>query len=495
MKQLSELEKRNRLLVKIFWGMLLLGVLTDIMIGLGLDMILLLAGVGAALGAIVTFMTYRDAGSRFVKYLMPCNLTVIVTMLILMDPNPIVSTYFLVYVNLAIIALYSDYRPIILTGVLAAGLSAYIFSDPILQAKLFPADSLVLLFLYLAFATTGLAVAAQYSQKLQREVSTRQSEALASKELVEGVLTQLRGSIVVLTKFSAEQQQQVRSTGVISREVTGTFGEMAAAIEKQTDNVLSINETAQQIDHAIERLLAGSTMLRGYSESNVELTERNKEQMDILSREMDGLRTMIASTVAKMEILQQQNDQVTDIVDTIRDISEQTNLLALNAAIEAARAGEHGRGFAVVSGEVRKLADHSRRSAEEINAILTTIRTQIDDVYSHVEGGQQAVIRSNAATQGALELFGNINDNARRAQEQALQVGDSTSSLHERYSFMAEEINSIAATTQQNIASVQAVQANMEIQHTKINEMVDEYARLDSLVSELEHASGGKRSA
>ncbi|MDQ6421226.1 methyl-accepting chemotaxis protein [Paenibacillus sp. LHD-117] len=493
MNQLTELDKRNRLLVKIFWALLTLGILTDIMIGLGIDMILLLAGVGSALGAIVTFMTYRGTGSRFVKYIMPCNLTIIVSMLILMDPNPIVSTYFLVYVNLAIIALYSDYRPIVFTGVLGAALSAYLFMDPFFQERLFREDSLVLLFLYLAFATTGLAVAAQYSQKLQREVSERQNEALASKELAEGVLAQLRGSIEVLTAFSHGQQQHVSKAGTISREVTGTFAEMAAAIEKQTGNVVSINESAQQIELAIERLLGGATLLHGYSESNVELTVRNKVQMDILSQEMEGLRGMIASTVTKMGTLQQQNDQVTDIVDTIRDISEQTNLLALNAAIEAARAGEHGRGFAVVSGEVRKLADHSRRSAEEINAILTAIRTQIDDVYVHVEQGQEAVTKSDAATRGALELFGSINDNARLAQEQALQVGNSTGGLHERYGSLAEEINSIAATTQQNMASVEEVQASMETQHAKISEMVEEYARLDALVSELERVSGGKR--
>ncbi|QNK56321.1 methyl-accepting chemotaxis protein [Paenibacillus sp. PAMC21692] len=497
MKQLSELDKRNRLLVKIYWGMLLLGILTDIMIGLGADMILLLAGVGAALGTVVTFMTYREVGSGLVKYIMPCNLTIIVAMLILMDPNPIVSTYFLVYVNMAIIALYSDYRPIIVTGVLGAALSSYLFADPFFQERLFPSDSLVLLFLYLAFATAGLSVAAHYSQKLQREVGARQSEALASKELAEGVLSQLRGSIGMLTSFSAGQQGHVISTGVISREVTGTFVEMAAAIEKQTGSVLSINESAQEIEQAIQRLLDGANLLRGYSDSNAELAERNKAQLEALSFEMEGLRVMIMSTVDKMGTLQEQNDRVTDIVDTIRDISEQTNLLALNAAIEAARAGEHGRGFAVVSGEVRKLADHSRRSAEEIGAILTTIRTGINDVYGHVERGQEAVVRGDAAARGALDTFGTINDNARLAKEQALQVGDSTSGLHLRYGSLAEELDSIAATTQQNMASVQEVQASMETQHAKINEMVDEYAKLDTLVSELERVSGagGKKTA
>lgn len=108
-------------------------------------------------------------------------------------------------------------------------------------------------------------------------------------------------------------------------------------------------------------------------------------------------------------------------------------MLALSAAIEAARAGEHGCGFTVVSGEGRKLADSARHYADKISQILLSIRSQIE---------------------------------------------------HE-YTVMADEMIHIAATTEQNMASVQEVHDSMDTQNAKIHFIVDEYAKLDQLLVEL----------
>ncbi|MHA7966076.1 methyl-accepting chemotaxis protein [Paenibacillus sp. CAU 1782] len=494
---MTVLDKRNRLQVNIIWGLLALGILTDFAIGLELKVILLLAGVGAFTGGIATAMTYLRIGSRFVKYVVPCNLTIIVSLLILSDPNPIVSTYFLVYVNLAIVSLYSDYKPIILTGVLGAGLSTYLFLDPFYKERLFPGEgeSLVLLFLYLAFATTGMAISARFSAKLQKEVTERQSEAVKAQRLSESILEQLKSSIGILTNFSRDQQQHVHSTGTISREVTGTFSEMTAAIEKQTGSVVSINESAQEIEEFMGRLRDGASSLQHYAEQNVSLTDQNSAELEKLAAEMASLGAIMSKTVSSMELLQRHNEQVTAIVNTISDISEQTNLLALNAAIEAARAGEHGRGFAVVSGEVRKLADHSRKSTEEIGSILSEIRTQIDEAYAGVTKGQEAVKQSDEVTRKSVELFQGINGNAHQAKEHSKQLGEGSTRLYQRYGKLAVELDSIAATTQQNMASVEEVQASMESQNQKIAVMVEEYGKLDSLVSELKTLSEQKPSA
>ncbi|MGO4547910.1 methyl-accepting chemotaxis protein [Paenibacillus sp. 2TAB23] len=491
-RELTELDKRNRLLIKILWSLLALGIATDLAIGLGANMVLLLAGVGTFLCGAATFMTYRGILTAYIKFFVPIILTIIVSLLILSDPNPIVSTYFLVYVNLAIITLYADHRPIIFTGILGAALSTYLFLEPVLQPKLFPNESLVYLFLYLIFATVALAFSAGFSGKLQRQVTDKQREALASKDMAEALLAKLNSSIAVLSEFSSSQQSTVRSTGEISKEVTVTFSEMSAAIEKQTGTILNISESSQIIDASVKQLLEGTELLQQYSADNAGLTVQNREQMSTLSKEVESVRTIITHTVEMMKQLNEQNDKVSSIVSTISDIAEQTNLLALNAAIEAARAGEHGRGFAVVSGEVRKLADNSRIATKEITDILTDIRYQISAVHEQVENGQAAVTTSRDVSNQVEQLIDRINENTELVKRHSDAVGSSANELHSRYSSMADEMVNIAATTEQNMASVQEVHASMETQDIKIHTMVEEYEQLDQLLIELKQLAGTK---
>ncbi|MCK9927238.1 methyl-accepting chemotaxis protein, partial [Frankia sp. Mgl5] len=83
----------------------------------------------------------------------------------------------------------------------------------------------------------------------------------------------------------------------------------------------------------------------------------------------------VTQSTESIQRLATRSEEIGGIVTTITDISSQTNLLALNAAIEAARAGVQGRGFAVVAEEVRKLADETKRAAEQIAQLISTMQT------------------------------------------------------------------------------------------------------------------------
>ena len=119
-----------------------------------------------------------------------------------------------------------------------------------------------------------------------------------------------------------------------------------------------------------------------------QLTETSQKQTNNLSdtsRSIHHISLSIEQTRDKSQLVNNQSEDIKSVINTITDIADQTNLLALNAAIEAARAGEHGRGFSVVAGEVRQLAEKTQKSLSEINISINTLIQSITDINVNIQ--------------------------------------------------------------------------------------------------------------
>lgn len=248
----------------------------------------------------------------------------------------------------------------------------------------------------------------------------------------------------------------------ISHELSSTSLEVGRAVETSMQIVGSTTNKATLLkDEMKEGINEAQEGKKGLLQANHYLHDANEAILSLTQEIQQSAATEI-ELAHKIQQLSHDAGQVKEVLVVIGDIADQTNLLALNAAIEAARAGEHGRGFAVVADEVRKLAERTQKSLQEINATINVIVQAIVDSSDAMSANSKKV-ESLAVT--ANDVEGKIN-NMFKVMDSATQTSDKTveNYLHtgQDIESMIQDVAKINDISSQNARSVEEIASAAE---------------------------------
>lgn len=309
------------------------------------------------------------------------------------------------------------------------------------------------------------------------------------------LIAQVRSLMFDIKKISSIVQNTSSHVKYVSEELKSTgeqiniaVGDIASGSIEQSDFAYHGNEMLLDVNRGLKKIVETTYNSKNLTlqtkeivEEGLEIVQYQKVKMTENLKAVNGINNAITK-------LSQNSNEIGQIVDTISKISKQTNLLALNAAIEAARAGEQGKGFAVVSEEVRKLAEQSETASTKISLLITEVQNSINDTVVEMDNTERVVKEQEVVVDKLNNKFQQIITAVTNVTTDIAENAELLEKLNVAAVNVGNNIENMVGIIQSSTANTEEVTASIEQQTASIDEMGNEIDKLHEHVNNLDQS-------
>ena len=380
--------------------------------------------------------------------------------------------HFGVFVTLALLMIYRDWRPVVLGAVTiavhhvafdrmqAAGVAVYCTTAPDFAKVLLHAVYVVLqtgLEVYIVGLLRSEAGQGKELRSLVEHIRPSQNRLnldVSSVAVTTEGAKQLKQALLGIHHAMEEVGQCVSGIQTASAEIASGNQDLSARTEQTASNLQQTASSMEQLTGTVKQSAESASQANQLASSAAAVAERGG--------------SVVSQVVSTMNEINASSKKIADIIGVIDGIAFQTNILALNAAVEAARAGEQGRGFAVVAGEVRSLAQRSAEAAKEIKSLIGSSVDRVEAGSKLVADAGKTMSEIVGSVKRVSDIIGEITAAANEQSQGIGQVNTAVTQLDQM--------------TQQNAALVEQSAAAAE-------SLKDQAQRLSAVVGTLQGGS------
>jgi methyl-accepting chemotaxis protein len=303
---------------------------------------------------------------------------------------------------------------------------------------------------------------------------------------LKSILTEVR----VAAESVSSNAQQIASSGTelnsSVQQIASTVDQISRGSESQAQGLTKSKQIIEQLSSTMSDLASSAIESAEITRKVGSLSERGAESAKEAEERMNNIIRVTNDSAQKVRDLAQKTSEITAVLDVIKQIADQTNLLALNAAIEAARAGEAGRGFAVVADEVRRLAESSAKSSEEIDSKLKQIQENAQIVVTDIETSASEVNQGRLVIESSLKALDEIASEIKNVSDTVKRLSDAAQSEVSKVKAVSANASEIAAVAEQNAAATEEASAAVEQQTAQTQEIASAATQMTELAAQLQ---------